>query len=267
MLRAIWEGTECDKQNQRKAWSRVIGSKEASLKQWDPVKSTPCSRPWTAPDTCTQINEAKLLAQCRGQDVWRCSYWRITSKLCNLGQVTQLLCAFISSTLKRMMTTLQRLGLIDIMFFLKRVSWRKWCVNVRWWRWWWGWGYFKEISAPAVQQRCDCKGSCVREEGKRGDQLRISPFIRPRQMLWSSIRVTGMEMGMEREGHRLEIRLGDRIHGFADGLDMRVTVREVSRMIPKFLARWTGWVEDQFPGGRVDIRENKKQKRVWFRIY
>lgn len=71
-------------------------------------------------------------------------------------------------------------------------------------------------------------------------------------------------MGMEGEVHRLEIYLRDRINIFNDGLDVRVRMREVSRLIPKSLTRLSGWMETPLPSGR-DCRgkKEKKKRSVW----
>lgn len=75
-------------------------------------------------------------------------------------------------------------------------------------------------------------------------------------MMFSHIRVA--VMGMAREVHRLQIYLKGRVDSFDDGLDVRVRMREVSRLVPKSLARLTGWMESPFPVGRVDFREKNK---------
>lgn len=69
-------------------------------------------------------------------------------------------------------------------------------------------------------------------------------------------------MGTEREIGKLEIYLGDKINRRDDGLDVRVRMREVSRLILKFLARLAGWMEAPFLGERVDFREKNKSS-VW----
>lgn len=65
-------------------------------------------------------------------------------------------------------------------------------------------------------------------------------------------------MRIEREVHRLEIYLGDRIHRLIDRLDVRMRMRGVSSLIPKFMARLTGWMETPFSGGRVEFREKDR---------
>lgn len=75
----------------------------------------------------------------------------------------------------------------------------------------------------------------------------------------SDIRVA--VMGMEGEVHRLEIYLRDRINICNDGLDVRVRMREMSRLIPKSLARLTGWMEAPLPRGRVDFRGKKEKNK------
>lgn len=65
-------------------------------------------------------------------------------------------------------------------------------------------------------------------------------------------------MRIEREVHRLEIYLGDRIHRLVDRLDVRMRMKGVSSLIPKFLVRLTKWMETPFSGGRVEFREKNK---------
>lgn len=72
-------------------------------------------------------------------------------------------------------------------------------------------------------------------------------------------------MGLEREVHRLQIYLRDSVSSFDDGLDVRVRMREVSRLVPKSLARLTGWVEAPFIARRVDFR-GKKTELSWGHI-
>lgn len=76
----------------------------------------------------------------------------------------------------------------------------------------------------------------------------------------SDIRVA--VMGMEREVHGLEIYSGNKINNLDDGLDVRVRMRGVSRLISKFLARLTGQMQAPLPGGRVDFRAKNKSS-VW----
>lgn len=54
-------------------------------------------------------------------------------------------------------------------------------------------------------------------------------------MMFSHIRVA--VMGMVREVHRLQIYLKGGVDSFDDGLDVRVRMRAVSRLVPKSLAR------------------------------
>lgn len=55
--------------------------------------------------------------------------------------------------------------------------------------------------------------------------------------------------------HGLELYLGDRIHRLDDGLDLGRC-----QMIPKVLAKLTGWIEVLLPEGRVYFREKSKSR-------
>lgn len=75
-------------------------------------------------------------------------------------------------------------------------------------------------------------------------------------MMFSHIRAA--VMGMAREVHRLQIYLKCRVDSFDDGLDVRVRMREVSKLVPKSLARLPGRMESPLTVGSVDFREKTR---------